>query len=150
MRKRLWYALSALLLVAIVGVLLARLAFHLFTGTLACHTWRSMVPLQPNENTQFTSVALLSATDVWLAGTNFAPATHVSRPLVEHWDGQHWQTLFPPNPGSFDVMIRSITAVSDSDVWVVGGAYTSPGTGTATPGTCCPRPSLAVSPNSMA
>ncbi len=129
MRKRLLYALSALLLVAVVGVLLVRLlVFHPFTGTLACHTWRSMTTSQPSENNHFTSVALLSANDVWLAGRNFVSGPNVDRALIEHWDGHQWQALFPPYPGSFDVTINSIAAVSDSDVWVVGIAYTTPGT----------------------
>lgn len=128
MKKRLWYALSALLLVAVVSILLARLVFHLFTGTLTCHTWQSMSASQPNENNQFTSVAVLSTNDVWLAGKNYVPDSQVIRPLVQHWDGQHWQTFFPPNPSSFDGTVNSIAAGSDSDVWVVGTAYTSPAT----------------------
>lgn len=94
-----------------------------YNGTLACHTWRSMLTSRPDENSHFTSVALLSDKDVWLAGNNYAPGANVARALVEHWDGHHWQALFPTYPASYDVTINSIAAVSDSDVWIVGNAF---------------------------
>lgn len=126
MRKQLLYVLSALLLVAVAGILVARLVFHPFSGTLACHTWRNM--LTPGEFGHFSSIALLSANDVWLAVENYAPGASVARGLVEHWDGHRWQALFPSYPASFNVTINGIAAIRDSDVWVVGSAYTSPST----------------------
>ena len=126
MRKQLLYVLATLLLVAVGGVLVARLVFHPFNGTLTCHTWRTM--LTPDDFSHFYSVALLSANDVWLAGENYAPGASVARGLVEHWDGQRWQALFPAYPASFNVTIKGIAAITDSDVWVVGSAYTSAST----------------------
>jgi len=125
MRKWLLYALSVLLLVLGGGFLLARFTFHLFSGTLACNTWRSMALAQPDGTNQFTSVALLSANDVWLAGENFAPGAQ-NRPLVEHWNGHTWQALFPLDPGAVGGNLDGIAAISDSDVWVVGSTYTTP------------------------
>lgn len=123
MGKRLWYALSTLLLVGVVGILLVGPVFHLFTGTLACHIWQSKATAPLDGTTQFSSLSLLSSSDVWLAGSNVIPDSSIIRPLVEHWDGQHWQTLFPPNPGNFDGGLNGIAAVSDNDVWAVGNAY---------------------------
>ena len=62
MRKRLFLGLSAFLLVALVGFLGFRLLAPLVAGNLTCKTWHSLATAHPDE-TQITSVAVLSATD---------------------------------------------------------------------------------------
>ncbi len=61
------------------------------------------------------SIAALPNGQLWLAGTVRDPTGPGPRTLIA-------------KSGSFDVTINSIAAVSDSDVWVVGIAYTTPST----------------------
>ncbi len=127
MRKRLFLGLSAFLLVALVGFLSFRLLAPLVAGSLTCKAWHSVATAHPDE-TQITSVAVLSATDAWFAGRTGFQASHGIRPLVEHWNGQATQMLLPPDPSVDGATIYGIAAVTDDDVWAVGSAYTSPGT----------------------
>ena len=69
-------------------------------------------------------VAVVSANDVWVVGTqsaNSGPRRDIFTPLIEHWDGQQWKmmsTLRSPLGGLQAVSVVSV--VSATDVWAVG------------------------------
>jgi len=71
----------------------------------------SVYTLSGPSGTDFQSVAALSSTDVWVAGTNGTGA------LLEHFNGTSWQVVtLPSSFASFG--LNAITAKSDSDIWV--------------------------------
>jgi hypothetical protein len=65
-----------------------------------------------------TSVAVVSANDVWAVGwqANGGP----SQTLIEHWNGTQWSVVQSPSPASIDNELFGVAAVSASDVWAVG------------------------------
>jgi hypothetical protein len=46
----------------------------------------------------------------------------MNRTLVEHWDGRSWSIVPSPNLNDGSIL-RSVSAVSPTDVWAVGAAY---------------------------
>ncbi len=68
------------------------------------------------------SVAAVSANNVWAVGNYTVSSdggySFSSHTLVEHWDGTSWSVVTSPSGGSW---LTSVTAVSSSDVWAVGG-----------------------------
>jgi len=71
-----------------------------------------------------TSVAALSADDVWAVG-GFAPVGSArSAPLIEHWNGRSW-SLQPTHAlaglkGALPQTLTSVAALAPDDVWVLG------------------------------
>ena len=67
----------------------------------------------------FTSVAAVSASDVWAVG---GQNRYGRRPLILHWDGARWQSAEIPNG---DGRLMGVAARAADDVWAVGfeGAY---------------------------
>jgi len=59
-----------------------------------------------------TSLASLSATDVWSAGS-----------LIRHWNGSAWSTSYTPS--SAQSVLRGIAEITPDNVWVVGEQQTS-------------------------
>ena len=71
-----------------------------------------------------TTVAALSANNVWVAGQN----GNVSQ--LEHWDGSRWSQIHPPasfNSGVFN----SFTVLAPDNIWAAGGFVDSNGMPTA-------------------
>ncbi len=70
-------------------------------------------------STALASIVALKPTDVWAAGTiTTTPTTFsVFHALVEHWNGKTWSQA---SPFSQEVQLESVSALSDTDVWVVG------------------------------
>jgi hypothetical protein len=65
-----------------------------------------------------TSVAALSASDVWAVGYQFTFSAGYQG-LSMHWDGSQWSDVaFPRTNGG--CYLHGMTAVSPSDLWVVG------------------------------
>lgn len=70
-----------------------------------------------------STVAAVSATDVWAFGTY-----NINSAVAEHWDGSSWQQVAMPVPqGTNEVELEGAAARSATDVWVVG---TQTGSGT--------------------
>jgi hypothetical protein len=63
-------------------------------------------------------VAVVSAGDVWVAGTN--GGTYTGRPLLEHWNGTAWRTANVSGLRNQPGIFYSVSAVSSRDVWAVG------------------------------
>ena len=70
-----------------------------------------------------TSVAAVSATDVWAAG--FVQGTKET-PLVLHWDGVTWSQVPVPGVPGRHTWLGGVTALSTNDVWAVGGSLDRP------------------------
>lgn len=70
----------------------------------------------------FSSLAAVSADNVWAAGTSvdYSPTPLVQAPLIEHYDGKRWKVsqLFDQTDGADQV--NSIAAVDAHDLWAVG------------------------------
>jgi hypothetical protein len=84
----------------------------------------------PNPSSLFNvlyGVTAISANNVWAVGyyqtanSNFTPTDA----LIEHWDGTSWTVVSSPNPGLIYNYLNGVTAVSATNVWVVGGYQSS-------------------------
>jgi hypothetical protein len=65
-------------------------------------------------------IAAISDNDIWAVGSAFVSAGQQT--LIEHWDGSTWQVVPSPNlPGATDSFLQGVAAVSEDDVWAVGG-----------------------------
>jgi hypothetical protein len=79
--------------------------------------WQRQPPLP---GTLF-DVSALSATDVWMTGFTGGLRNPHKRPLLEHYDGVRWKRLWPPRIfGGADEWLITVSATSDTDVWVSG------------------------------
>jgi len=82
----------------------------------------SIVP-SPNPDTEgnvLTSVTATSATDVWAAGYFTTGGGEQILPLFEHWNGTAWSVVPVPAVDSSVNFVRSINAVSPTNIWAVG------------------------------
>ncbi len=82
--------------------------------------WRIVVcpSPDPTRHTALYGTAVLSPTDAWAVGYG-ADSSGISRPLIEHWDGQHWN--ISPNPSIANAAYLSgIAAAASDDIWAVG------------------------------
>jgi hypothetical protein len=68
-----------------------------------------------------TSVAAISATDVWAVGF-YANSSSLWQTLTEQWNGTQWSVVQSPSPGSQISYFSSVAAVSTNDAWAVGYA----------------------------
>jgi hypothetical protein len=65
----------------------------------------------------FTSVAVVSANDVWAVGYYMESNW---RTLTMHWDGSTWSIIPSPNGGPYGNYLYSVSARATNDVWAVG------------------------------
>jgi len=73
-------------------------------------------------NSSLSGVAAWSARDVWAVGSLGLDKENAG-PLVEHWDGRHWQVVtaaLPRAPGSNVSAFSALAVVSAQEVWAVG------------------------------
>src|SRR5262245_22358653 len=76
-----------------------------------------------SSNNRLTSIAAISASNAWAVGS-YDDGSGGSLPLILRWNGASWQSVAAPSPsGASEVTLRSIAAVSASDIWAVG-SYT--------------------------
>src|SRR5262249_47286068 len=69
-----------------------------------------------------TGVAALSGSDAWAVGS--PDLRHYSTPLMLHWNGVGWSIVSTPDvPGSTFTELRSLAAVSPTDVWAAGDSF---------------------------
>jgi Phosphoesterase family len=80
----------------------------------------SVVPT-PNTGTNFNSFYGLAASQgqAWAVG-EYLNSHFQDRALIEAWNGQKWSIAETPQPGSVRDMLFGASALSPSDVWVVG------------------------------
>jgi len=71
-------------------------------------------------------IAAVDAKDVWAAGVLHKSA-QLRKPLanlIEHYDGANWRVVASPDP-TFNDVLYAVTAISPTDIWVVGVAANS-------------------------
>ena len=75
----------------------------------------------PNTGANFNSFYGLAAAggQAWAVG-EYLNGKFQDRALAEHWDGTKWSILNVPQPGSMRDMFFAGSALSPSDVWLVG------------------------------
>ncbi|SRR6266487_1869621 len=82
----------------------------------------SVVP-SPNvgssDNSLSGVVRVPGSSNVWAVG-DFVNSSGNDRTLIEQWNGTSWKVVPSPNIGSHDNSLSGVTAVSASDIWVVG------------------------------
>src|SRR5262249_51264928 len=75
----------------------------------------------PNSGTgksALTSVAAVSASDMWSVGESF-PTEDGYQALIEHWDGTSWSVVNGPTLSS-PYRLNAVAAAATDDVWTVG------------------------------
>ncbi len=72
-----------------------------------------------------TSIAVVSANDIWAVGNYSDSVVGSNKTLVEHWDGTSWSAIASPNISGDDNYLNGVTAASTNDVWAVGIAATA-------------------------
>jgi hypothetical protein len=64
-------------------------------------------------------IVVVSAADIWAVGYT-VDSNGNQRPLSMHWNGTQWSIIATPNVGAENSRLKSVAAVSASDVWAVG------------------------------
>ena len=73
-----------------------------------------------------TSVAAVSASNIWTVGNNSLNTSSPPATVIEHWNGTHWSIVSNPNPGSADNDLQGVTTVpGTTQVWAVGAFINS-------------------------
>jgi hypothetical protein len=85
------------------------------------HWEKTVTPPAPNAYPYaLASVSAIAANDVWAVGAAITdPSSEAATPIVLRWDGTSWRVV--PWPMRGDGFLGSVSAVSDTDVWVAGG-----------------------------
>lgn len=82
----------------------------------------SVVP-SPNVTQAYdalSSVAVVSANDVWAVGSYANSVNSPTRTLIEHWNGSTWSVVSSPNVGLGYSVLYSVAAASANNIWAVG------------------------------
>jgi hypothetical protein len=73
----------------------------------------------PNINS-LLGVSMLPGGEAWAVGY-FVNASFHEKTLVEHFDGSKWTVVPAPSPGARQNILYGVAAISDCDVFAVGG-----------------------------
>jgi len=98
------------------------------TSRAECGAWR-LVTSPPHRGylDELSSVAPVSATDVWAVGITARKAGRGAvRPLIEHWNGVRWRIVEGARAAGLGYSLSSVSAVSANDVWAVGESPSYP------------------------
>lgn len=89
-------------------------------------SWNAVhVPAQEVRQGTLVDVAHDAPDDVWAVG--FASSTAFNNePLVERWNGSAWHPVAPPDLGQNGGTLRSVDALSATDIWAVGSEDVNP------------------------
>jgi hypothetical protein len=84
-----------------------------------CPAWARMVS-GDGEGTPdvLTSVAVISAMDVWAVG--YTVVNQIARTHIQHWDGEAWTPVSSPSPFAEGTRLWGVAAIASNDVWAVG------------------------------
>lgn len=83
--------------------------------------WKVIPSPNPSgaKNSDLNSVSAASPTSIWAVGEYDSATSFQTKPLILHWDGQHWTRQNNPAPGIFD-FLDAVTATSGGEAWAVG------------------------------
>jgi hypothetical protein len=102
--------------------ILAALAHH-FDGV----RWTAFpLPNVGGEQNVLQAVSMPSPGKAWAAGF-YENGRFQQQTLIEHFDGNVWSVVPSPSPGSDQNILYGVAAISESDVWAVGGEQDSNG-----------------------
>jgi len=86
-------------------------------------SWQVVKSANIGTSPTFSAVVAVSANDVWAVGDYHNPSSNVFfQTLTEHWNGTKWSVVKSPSPGSFNIQLLGVAAVSATNVWAVGVA----------------------------
>lgn len=74
-----------------------------------------------------TGVAVVATDDVWAVGWA-SESTSPEHPRILHWDGDRWQRVRSPSPGTTENELNAVVATGPDDAWAVGSFTNSRGT----------------------
>jgi hypothetical protein len=79
------------------------------------------LPAIPSVTSTLFGIAALSPESIWAVGTSMNVPAFTGQPLIEHWDGSHWQIIAGPTApqNEFNSLI-GVTTITNDDVWAVG------------------------------
>ncbi len=86
----------------------------------------------PNVNSNFnalSSVAAVSANNIWAVGYYQSSRPSADQTLIEQWNGTSWSIIASPNQGTRSNVLNGVAAGSASNIWAVGD-YINSSTGT--------------------
>jgi len=98
-----------------------------FLGRWAGDGWQAVPsPQLDGSVTALSSLAAVSADDLWAVGYTASASASKERPLIQHWDGSSWMLV--PGPDTAEgIGLTDVSASAVDDVWAVGA--TAPGSG---------------------
>jgi hypothetical protein len=97
------------------------------TATPTCPGWVAVRPPDPGAQlNDLFGLDVLSAKNIWAVG-DYAGVNQTFRTLIVHWNGKAWTRVPSPDPGSGSNDLSSVSAVSPSNIWAVGGYATQSG-----------------------
>lgn len=87
----------------------------------SCQNWTGLQPPNPGTaDNELQGVTIPAACNAWAVGFWFS-AGSAPEPLIDHWNGSSWKVMDSPVLGSRGARLLSVSAVSASNVWAVGG-----------------------------
>jgi hypothetical protein len=82
--------------------------------------WRMVEAPAPGKVANYLyDLTLAGPTDVWAVGYQYNGSGPVA-PFLLRWDGKEWRTMDAPGVDSDYVVLNSVSATSEADVWVAG------------------------------
>ncbi len=82
-------------------------------------SWSQVSSPQFQNGSIFTGISAVSSQSIYASGWFVNDASTLILPMVAHWSGASWSLLATPTPPS-DTFATKISALSDSDIWLVG------------------------------
>jgi hypothetical protein len=77
-------------------------------------------PNPSSSDNELNGVVAVSSSNVWAVGLSVNNSSGNYQTLIEHWDGSQWSVISSPNVGSSGNVLKSVAAISASDIWAVG------------------------------
>lgn len=111
------------------------ISFSFVNGTVAAHwngtTW-ARVPIPSPPGAFVDGVSADSPADAWAVGS-YVTSSNVGKALILRWHGGSWARVASPNPGGTSgTALNSVSALSPSEAWAVGGTTPPGGAGGTT------------------
>src|SRR5438034_4460055 len=76
--------------------------------------------MSASRRTRFYAVSMPTTGKAWAVGY-YVSGRFVQQTLIEHFDGTVWSVVPSPSPGALQNILFGVGAITDSDVWAVGG-----------------------------